>query len=370
MPDNLAQRITDELTQRDIDLLRVQAQSERDANDAIDLITAELVSRLIRKDPTAVGRRFGQVRLDTLINESRTVIRDAYRELYSDVRSSLLDLLRDERGVLPDAVGASLGIGSTASDALVTSDVETALLRDIIDNRILTLSATDGETLRGLFEREAAAHARRLGGTLNIGFAQEETLAELVDRLKALTSIQVNEASAILRTAYNHVVNQLRVEIIGRSSVLFRGVIWISILDTSTTFICIGRSRGQWDLRNGKPLPESPVQYSFPGPPPAHAGCRSQLYPLTRSESDIEREALASLTDDQRALLTPDPPADETYTEWLRRQSTAAQDRALGPTRRRLWLAGDLDLRELTTQKGRPLRLDELQRRRNRASAK
>lgn len=76
---------------------------------------------------------------------------------------------------------------------------------------------------------------------------------------------------------------------------------------------------------------------------------------------DIQK-ALASLTPEQRRLLSADPPAEETYTEWLKRQSAEVQNDVLGPTRRKLWLEGKLTLQDMVTQKGRPLTLKQLQR--------
>ena len=75
------------------------------------------------------------------------------------------------------------------------------------------------------------------------------------------------------------------------------------------------------------------------------------------------RDAVNSLTDEQRQLLSPDPPADETYSQWLRRQSVEVQSRVLGSARRKLWLEGKIQLTDLVNQKGRPLTLEQLQRR-------
>src|SRR5688572_27141924 len=188
-------------------------------------------------------------------------------------------------------------------------------------------------------------------------------------RLRQVTDIVAREASAVIRTGYNHAVSQLRIEMMQRNSVLFRGAIWISRLDPRTTVLCASRSNGAWDVNTGRPLPGSPVQTRFPGPPPAHWACRSHLHPLPRGAADIGmrgseevRDAINSLTPEQRRLLSPDPPADETYSQWLKRQSAEVQTQVLGTTRRKLWLEGRIELTDLVNQKGRPLTLVQLQR--------
>lgn len=374
MPDNLAQRIADELVRRDITNLRLAEGDAVQMRRLIDGLTDELIVQLARRDPSAVGKAAGAARLERVITDARATIRDAYREMWREERKNIIDAAMDERNVIPSAVANGLGTTQTVANRLVSGTVDRAVVVDIVDNRVVSANATDAERLRGFFEREAGAHYRRYTGALRQAFSQDETLSQMVQRLKDLSDISARGVDGILRTGYNHTVNQLRVEMMGRNSHLFRGVIWISILDFRTTLICSSRSRGMWDATTGRPLPESPLQAKYPGPPPAHFSCRSQVYPLTRAPRDIGRMggdevqgALDSLTDDQRALLTPDPPDDETYTQWLRRQSAAVQNEVLGPARRKLWLDG-VPLSDMVTQKGRPLTVQQIQRKKDRAA--
>jgi len=374
MPDNLAQRIADELTRRDIELLRLAAGDEARMAMAIQGLTDDLVARLARRDPTAVGRGAGQDRLERVIVDAQGIIRDRYREMYKGQRRRLIAVLMDELRIIPDAIASGLGVAKTVARRLMNGKVGPDVIRDIIDNRVISANATDAERLRGFFEREAASHHRRYTGALRQAFAQDETLSQMVKRLQDVSDIVAREANAVVRTGYNHAVNQLRVEMMGRNSHLFRGVICITKLDNRVSPICRSRSRGMWNLSNGQPLPDSPVQIKFPGPMPWHFGERSQLYPMTRAPREIGRmgddevaDALNSLTDDQRTLLSPDPPDDEMYSQWLRRQSAEVQTEVLGPARRKLWLDG-VDLGDMVTQKGRPLTLREIERRKARAS--
>ena len=369
MADNLVQRLSDKLTVRDIELLRLAAHDEILIEAEIAALAEELIRQLIRSDPTAVGPIAGQERLDKAIAASAVVIRDLYRALYAQFRKQLIEVMADEQFVLTRAVAESLGVPNRTASVLIGPGAERSILRDIIDNRVITANANDAERLRGFFEREAASHHRRYAGALRQAFSQDESLTQMLSRLEQVTDIVAREATAVIRTGYNHAVSQLRIEMMQRNSTLFRGAIWISRLDSRTTVICASRSNGMWDLNTGRPLPGSSVQIPFPGPPPAHFACRSQLHPLTRNAADIGmrgsdevRDAINSLTPEQHRLLSPDPPADETYSQWLRRQSAEVQTQVLGTTRRKLWLDGKVELTDLVNQKGRPLTLKQLSR--------
>lgn len=376
MPDTLAQRLSDELTIRDIELLRLSAGDEARFEAQVEALAEELARRVIRQDPTAVGPGAAGERLDDIIASSLPIIRDFYRGLLADFRQQLIDTMVAEANAITRAVAASMGIPGGTAEVLVGERVPRGTMREILDNRVISANANDAERLRGFFEREAASHHRRFSGALRQAFNQDETITQMINRLKEVTEIVARELDAIIRTGYNHAVNQLRIEMVGRNSILFRGVVWVSRLDSRTSPVCQGRSQGMWDLSTGRPLPESPVQGRFPGPPPAHINCRSQLHPLTRTDAEMAamggtsvQDALASLTPEQRRLLSPDPPVQETYDEWLRRQSAETQNDVLGPTRRKLWLEGKLTLQEMVTQKGRPLTLKQLERRVNRRDA-
>lgn len=375
MPDSLAQRLSDKLTIRDIQLLRLAATDERRLEAQIAALSEELIRRLVRSDPTIVGKGAGQERLDGLIAASAPVIRDIYKAFYDDFRKHLIDVMVSEANAMTNAVATSLGTTPRTAQVLLGEPVPRATMREIIDTRVITANANDAERLRGFFEREAASHHKRFTGALRQAFSQDETLSQMLVRLRQVTDLVAKEADAVIRTGYNHVVNQLRVETIGRASVLFRGVICITKMDNRVSPICRARSRGMWDLTTGRPLADSPVQTPFPGPMPWHFNERSQLHPLTKPAEQIEvdgddrvRQAMASLTPEQRRLLSADPPADETYHQWLKRQSAEVQNEVLGPTRRKLWLDGKITLQDLVTQKGRPLTLAQLQRKISRAS--
>jgi len=369
MAESVAQTITDLLIQHDIDVLRVLDASETLIEQDVRALTSLIVGELAASDPTEpIRRAFGKSRLDRVIGESQGLIRTAYSKSYRTLRRELIALGIDETEAFRAIVNQGVGV-NVMGRSLNTSDVTS-----ILDDRAITTNFDNAETMRGFFEREAAAHHRRVQGTLQQGFSQGDNLSQLIARLQEKNGIQMREAVGIARTATNHVTTNVRIEMMQRNANLFRGVIAIAVLDGNTTRICISRSNGMWSLNTGQPLPESPVRIKFPGPTPWHFAERTHLYPLTHTASQMARRseqarrAISRLTPEQRALLNADPPAQEDYGTWLKRQPESVQVRVLGRTRRELWLQDKLSLRELVTQKGRPLTLKQLAQRRKRAA--
>ena len=114
-------------------------------------------------------------------------------------------------------------------------------------------------------------------------------------------------------------------------------LIHTSVLDSKTSFICLGRH----GLRFTSDTHE-PIGHSIPylGGVPYHPNCRSSF---------------------QTGLRNGGPIPDANVSAWLRRQSTARQDEILGPTRAQMFRDGRLTARQLLESvTGRPLTLEEL----------
>jgi hypothetical protein len=141
-------------------------------------------------------------------------------------------------------------------------------------------------------------------------------------------------------------------------------------LDHRTSAICMARSGFAWDL-DGKPLPGTDTDEDFPGPPPWHPNCRSTLIPIVKSigeiveDPEVDKEvakvaeevpkATQSSMDGQVAQVL-------TYEDWLKSKSEAFQKEVLGPGKWELWQKGQIGLKDLIDQRGRPIALEQLQR--------
>jgi hypothetical protein len=229
---------------------------------------------------------------------------------------------------------------------------------------IATRSMIQGATTKDWWSGQSRQLQQRFVTQVRLGLTQGESIDQIVSRVRGRPTgrkrwmrnkkgerVQVEErtggimeaskrdATALVRTAYMTVANNVLETLMQRGSSLFEGRQAVAVLDNKTTAICRARDKAAWDM-NDDPLPTSPVQIAFPGPPPWHFGCRTILVPI---------------------LLGDDLVAEETYDEWFDAQDEETQREILGPTRYELWKEGRLTMQEMVDQSGQALTVEELE---------
>ncbi len=178
------------------------------------------------------------------------------------------------------------------------------------------------------------------------------------------------EAEALIRTSVQSVANAARQATLKANDDVIGGQTWLSVLDFRTSAECIALSGSSWDF-DGNPLGKTKIR--FPGPPPLHFACRSDLVPLMKSWEQLAKETggnveLARKMDrlerefsgSKQASMGGPVDADLTYEDWLRRQDEEDQIKVLGCGKWELWQAGTIELSDLIDETGRPMTLKEL----------
>lgn len=197
-----------------------------------------------------------------------------------------------------------------------------------------------GAVRQGFFEgRTSAQVIRTIRGTKARGFR---------DGLLATTD---RNADAVVRTAVQHVASVARQQTWEANPDIVKGVRWSSTLDARTTQIC--RSLDGTIF----PLNEGPR-------PPIHVRCRSSTAAALDDKFSFLREDATRFSRGPDGVNWID--ADETYYSWLKRQTTAFQNDAIGPVRGKLLRDGGLTAErfaELNLGKNfEPLTLDQMRR--------
>ncbi len=131
----------------------------------------------------------------------------------------------------------------------------------------------------------------------------------------------------------------------GANDDIVKAVQWVATLDTKTCLRC--------GLLDGK-------QFPMGEEPRHHRNCRCCAIPVLKSwrELGIDVDDIAEST---RASMNGQVPEKTTYSEWIKVQSGAIQDEALGPKRAELFRSGKVRLDQFMDAKGRMLTLAELQ---------
>lgn len=162
------------------------------------------------------------------------------------------------------------------------------------------------------------------------GWTLEETISAITgEDARQGTSSQLQrvgvQAGAVTATAIQHVAAVVGA---GAISGLFGWYIWLSVMDSRTSEICISRNRKRYRFGQG------PI-------PPAHIRCRSHIAPIVGND-DI---------------------AAETFYNWAVRQPANVQDDILGEANGESLRNGSLKEKDLSKYEAtRPLTLEEFRR--------
>jgi hypothetical protein len=361
------------LTKRIADLLE---KADRD-------LTEKLRARLARFERDGRELDFTGERWKALLVDMRAA-RDVALQQYAElVRGELRELsvqeAAQETALLEATVPIEIHFAAVAADQL----------RAIVSSRPF-----HGRLLNDWFKTLNATDQARLTQALQLGMTNGETTDEIVRRIvgtrrnkyaDGILAMTRRDATAIARTAINHVSNTARGYVWDANSDVITARIWVSTLDGRTSAVCRARDGhgtpvGDHELPPGvKPLKPNDVR------PPAHINCRSVMVAYidgvgllgnrptvkdtrTRAKREIDFRAEARRTGksiQEVRLEWADAnvgrvPSSTTYQDFLSRQPAAFQDEVLGKTKGELFREGGLTVDQFVDRAGNELTLAQL----------
>lgn len=349
---NLSDQLLDELLRRAIGLLRVDASYRRDVARLLVAMQDELITRIVAADITAASR----ARLNALLADVQGYLATNYRTIAAMVADQAFELMQAESVFIAASINRLVGV---------------SLVNAIADPRTLQLLTTElliqGAPSAAWWSRQSQDLAFRFGMEMRLGLAQNETIAQLVRRIRGapargipgIMPVARRNAEALVRSSVATVSNMARLETYRANADVIAGVQQLSTLDGRTTPVCVAYAGAVWDL-NGEPIRGTTLPFN--GGPPRHWNCRSTLIPVTKTfrELGLDRDEVAAGT---RASMDGQVAADITFADWLRSKPPAFADDLLGKGRAEMWRDGKITLQQLLDGTGRELTLEELQRR-------
>ena len=359
MPENFVTEFIGEFTFHEIELLRLAEGERRKALRALRELEKELTVRLAIHDPGA-GKTaaFTKRRIEALMKSVQKTIRSSYNRISSDQVKTLEELAAREAAILAKQVN------TTAQLPIFTVGVSEDRLK-----RLVAEPNIQGSPAATWWERQSPDLIEKFRDQVTIGALLGEgprTIARRVVGPGGIMETKKRQAETLVRTSVMSTANASRMAMYEANQDVIRGVQTVVTFDLRTSDICIARAGAAWDMQ-GKPLPDSTRQESFPGPPPWHMNCRTTLAPVLKSFEELIGAKGKRLDDKLKA--TPGTKAskfdgqigeDVSFEQWLRRRTATQQKQALGTKRRDLWLKGELKLSDLINQQGRPLTIKEL----------
>ena len=154
--------------------------------------------------------------------------------------------------------------------------------------------------------------AKRLIGSLQFG-EEAKTVRQLVAAGGQATAIADNQIVTLVRTSINQVANTASQQVYEANQDITKKYRYVATLDTRTSSICRALDGKEFEYGKG---PE----------PPQHFNCRS----TTVAVIDYERLGFTPPPPATRASKDGQVPADQSYGQWLAKQSRDVKAEALG----------------------------------------
>lgn len=294
----------------------------------LDYAQKQLLTAIISNDLERVAKR----QLDALLREIGSIIDENYARIESFL----------------DATGKSLFSTAYQAESIIYNNwVGAQIFASVPVYRLeaaMTVPLFEGQALGDWWKRQADDLKFKLEGIIRqaniIGETQQSTIKQVKDRL----NITRNHAETLIRTGNAAIANDAQEYLIERNADLLEGKQQLSTLDSRTTPVCRFRDGLKWTIDN------KPIGHKAPFRKlPLHAGCRSIIIMLLKN-------AVLST----RASEFGQVSAKFNYSDWLKQQSSAYQDRVLGKKRAEWFRDGKLDLRQMLNQDERPLTIKQL----------
>lgn len=345
MAEHVNAVIADAMTERLLHVGRVTTGLRLDVWRQLAALEADIVALLKMTDPTdeTLLRARRRAIEELMEDDLAPLIVRRYSSLAALLTAALLRLAEQEAGVMQQIVNAATG-----EETLPELPSDAAIRRGVVETLIPTpqrptdFAATGGEW----WTRTGESLARRMGDSLLVGVALGETVTQLTARIRGtpehgladgLMAKARADAATLIQTQTSNAVAETHVALAQRNASSNNILIHTSILDSRTSTICLARHGLRFTSDTHEPIGHSIPYLSGI---PYHPACRSSMVV---------------------GLRTGGPIPDASVTAWLKRRDTAYQDAVLGPTRARMFRAGDLSPRHLLDHlTGRPLTLEEL----------
>ncbi|WP_169975856.1 minor capsid protein [Campylobacter sp. RM16191] len=263
-----------------------------------------------------------------------------------DLRAAFFAIAKDEVDFLHKNYNDLAGF-SMFSNVLKPKQIETLLATTLVQ----------GATIKAWNYGLQADQAKRLERDLKIGISLGETNALLAQRIAASLGKSKREATTLAVTGAGAIVSEARQKFFEANDDVIKYYQYQATLDTRTSELCRAYDGLLWDTEY------KPVDHKLPFRMPrvnTHFNCRSTIIPITKSWEELGVEGMEEIDVGTRASMNGYVPKNMNFNDWLKTQSPETIEKTLGKGRAELFLQGKITMRDLITQQGRSVDLDEL----------
>ena len=262
-----------------------------------------------------------------------------------DLRKDFLTLAQNEQDHLLDY--NELAGFNLFSSVLPESSIE----------RLVDSAQLEGATVKAWNNGLNADQKKRLERELKIGVSLGETTPMLAQRIAQALQKNKRDATAIALTGAGAIVSEIRQAFFEANDDVIKCYKYQATLDTRTSELCRAYDGLIWDKDY------KPIGHNFPFRKPrvnTHFNCRSTIIPVTKSWDELDVEGMDEASGRTRSSMNGYVPQDMTFNDWLKTQSPEVIEKTLGKGRAELFMQGKITMRDLITQQGRSVNLEDL----------
>lgn len=309
-------------------------------------------------------------------------VMDLLRETEKDLVRQLKTLDLDNQMTIPqidarlESVRAILNEGYTLAGKELISDMHdsaeyeqewqikaidssTPIVLDMVAVAPVTLfAAVESKPLQGKLIKEWIDKLdqdsyTRIQDAVRMGLVEGQSYNDVVKRITGTKALQYTDGvialnkrqtQALVSTAMSHATNTATDEFYNANDDLIKGWQFLATLDFRTTTLCKSYDGKEFKINEGPR-------------PPIHIRCRSSTVPVLKSWKEM---GLKNPPPGTRSSLDGQISETINYDEWLRKQSHAKQDEALGKGKAEIFRSGvKLDR---FVENGKELTLEQLKK--------
>lgn len=309
-------------------------------------IDRSIRARLAAEDLTAYSR----TRLEKLLTAIEGDLRDIYGAYWEQLRGNLIETAVYESQFEAKSINSVIA----GFETVVPSQAQ--IVAAVFTSPLSVRGADGGKLLEPFIKDWSSGEIKRVSGAIRQGFFEGQTTSQILQIVRGtkannyrdgILNIVNRDADAVVRTAVQHVASQSRQRTWEANADIIKGVRWVSTLDGRTTQVCRSLDGRVFPLNKGPR-------------PPIHVRCRSTTVP------ELADDFAELFKGGTRASKGGQVGANLSYYDWLKTQSAAMQDQAIGPVRGKLLRNGGLTAErfaELNLGKNfEPLTLDQMKK--------
>lgn len=294
---------------------------------------------------------FTRARLSKLLNATDNLIQGILTKHTAELVSDLKAFGGHESGFVARALSNLLDFDSAVP---ATSQVEAAIMSTPLSVR----GANGGKLLQTFLDDWTQTEIKTVNGLIRRGAFEGKTNAQLIRDIRGTKAanyadgaleVTARNAQSIVRTAVQHVSSVARGKTFDRNAYIIEQVQWVSTLDNRTCPRCRSLDLLLFPANKGPR-------------PPIHIQCRCSITPVLSDEFKHLDQGLMRASKGSGG--GKQVPGSESYYDWLKLQSAAFQDAAIGPKRGQLLRGGGLSASRFAAlqldKRFDPLTLDEM----------